>query len=72
MKISKDNRINAAVLKIMTATPSAQLVHGGKHPALKLSNGVKITIPSTPGDNRSYLNWRSQVKRAIPELASCF
>lgn len=43
-----------------------------KHPRLRNpATGQVITIPKTPSDHRSALNWISQIRRAGVEVPKC-
>ncbi len=64
---STDKNINELV-KLIVKTQGVTLKNGGKHLAMLLPDGNKLPIPGTPGDRRSYLNFRAQVRRLFPEL----
>jgi hypothetical protein len=38
--------------------------HGGKHYRVQHPNGFAITVPGSPGDRRSALNFFAQLQRA--------
>jgi hypothetical protein len=38
---------------------------GGKHMVWRHPSGARLTMSSTPGDRRAYLNQRSDVRRAL-------
>lgn len=63
MKFSSDRTINDAVRVLIREGWRAW--RGGKHIKVEHPSGKAfVTVPVTPGDRRSYLNFRADVRRA--------
>lgn len=63
MKYSASKEIDAHVRELVRGGWTFR--RGGKHGRLISPNGkAQVVVPSTPGDRRSPLNFRSDVRRA--------
>lgn len=62
----RDERFRAAVKRLLRAGWCAS--DGAHHVRVRSPCGrLTITVPGSPSDRAAYLNWRSQVRRAMRE-----
>lgn len=65
MRYSSDRNIHDMIRRLVAAGWAYR--RGSKHGRLFPPGAVRpITIPGSPGDRRSYLNLRADVRRAAP------
>ncbi len=66
MYLSGDKNIQTLAEQVI-ASGLVTPVRGTKHMALVRADGHKMTIPGSPSDHRAYMNWRSDIRRFVPE-----
>lgn len=69
MRYSKDDRVNALVHELIAKGAVLEKKGRSRHLNLRFPSGVKQSIPMTPSDWRSGLNWVSHVKKIIAQGA---
>lgn len=71
MKYSSAKEIDALVRRLVKM--GWTFWHGGKHGRLKApTGGLTLVVPCTPGDRRSFLNFRSDVRHAAADTRDQF
>lgn len=69
MYYSKDKDINGYVKRLIKHD-SFRIITGKKHDQLCILEQRKIAIPSTPSKQRSYVEFKNNVKRILRELGA--
>lgn len=69
MYYSKDKDINAYVKRLLKHD-SFRIIIGKKHDQLCILEQRKIAIPSTPSKQRSYVEFKNNVKRILREIGA--
>lgn len=69
MYYSKDKDINAYVKRLLKHD-SFRIITGKKHDQLCILEQRKIAIPSTPSKQRSYVEFKNNVKRILREIGA--
>lgn len=67
MYYSKDKDLNEYVKQLLKHK-SFRIISGKKHDQLCILEQRKIAIPSTPSKQRSYIEFKNNVKRILREL----
>ncbi|PWB16995.1 hypothetical protein DCO44_01410 [Acinetobacter sp. AM] len=63
-KYSNDKEMNKFIRELIK-NDIASFKQGKRHDFLLLKCSIKITIPGTPSDRKAYLNFKTDIRRAL-------
>lgn len=63
-KYSTDKELNKFI-RTLIKNGIVSFKHGKKHNFIILNHSLKITIPGTPSDRKAYLNFKTDIRRAL-------